>query len=84
MKVQVKKIHNKDGQETGAILIAIANKPITPLRKSNIEFHLKKYIFNKLYPNEDISLYSEINFDTASVFVIRNMNNLPDTTIDME
>ena len=74
----IKKIYNQEGMEIGAIIFAILHTPIDIQQKTNIENYLKQHAFNVLYPGEGINIYSDIHVDTASITVIRNINQLPD------
>lgn len=83
MKVFVKKIYDQNQRETGSIISAMTDKLVTKhSEKRRIERLLEDYAFSVLYPYEGLNLYSDINIDTVSITVIRNINNLPYKDID--
>jgi|GEM_PF-922466 len=81
-KLFIKKIYDKNANETGAIISALTNKRIDKLEKQNIENRIKNYAFTVLYPREGLNIYSDVNSDTASITAIKGINNLPYQDID--
>lgn len=81
-KLFIKKIHDKDGKETGAIISALTNHMIDINEKRRIERIMEDYAFTVLYPNEGLNIYSDVNFDTASLTIIKGINNLSDQDIN--
>ena len=69
--------------ETGAILNGTPNTPLNAGQKSIIESHLEQYAMNVLYPNEALNIYKDIHNNTASLVVIRDVNNIPGITVDV-
>jgi hypothetical protein len=57
-KLFIKKIHDKDGKETGAIISALTNKMLDINEKRRIERIMEDYAFTVLYPNEGLNIYS--------------------------
>jgi len=83
LKIFIKKIYDENGKETGSIISAITDKLITNYQeKRNIERLLEDYAFTVLYPYEGLNLYTDINTDTISITVIRNINDLKYRDID--
>ena len=80
----VKKIYDQDSSETGAIISALTNKPISKFEKEKIEKLIQQYALTVLYPHEGINLFSSIYNDTASMTIIRGINNLPSENIEGE
>ena len=78
----IRKVFNKEGNETGAIITGFTNSMIRRNEKLRIEQVMQHYAFHVLYPNEGLNLYSCIHDDTASISVIRNINNLPSEDIN--
>jgi len=77
LKLVIYKLFDKKGQETGSIISAFIPFPINLYEKNIVERHLELYAFNNLYPNIGLNLFKEINDDTASLTVIKGINNLP-------
>jgi len=83
LKIFIKKIYDENGKETGSIISAMTDKLITDYQeKRNIERLLEDYAFTVLYPYEGLNLYTDINTDTISITVIRNINDLKYRDID--
>lgn len=76
IKLVIKKLFNKQGTETGAIITAFIPYKLNLYEKNIIEQQLKLYAFNNLYPSEPINIYNSINEDIASVTIIRGINEL--------
>ena len=76
MNIIIREIFNSNGKVTGAILIAVFNGATTVQQKFNLESRMIDYAFNVLYPNQGINIYREINSDTPSITVIKEINNL--------
>jgi len=83
MKVNVKKIYNGSQKETGAILSAIIGVPTNVQQKIAIENQLIQYGFDHLYPNEGLNIFRDMYVDTPSVTIIRDINNIDDTEIEI-
>ena len=83
MKVIIKKLNNNNGQETGAILTAFVGYATTLAQKNSIEKQLTDYAFGVLYPSQLLGIYSDVNSDSPAITVIRDINNLPYTEIDL-
>ena len=81
MSVTIKRLYNQQGQETGAILCAIFATAITLQQKIAVEGELINYAFNTLYPGQGINIYREMYHDTASIVIIKNINDLPSQII---
>lgn len=77
LKLVIRKLYNHSGNETGAIISAFIPFPINLYEKNIIERQLQLYAFNKLYPRTGLNLFQEIHDDTASLTVIKSINNLP-------
>jgi len=83
LKIFIKKIYDDKNRETGSIISAITDRLITNYNeKRSIERHLEDYAFTVLYPYEGLNLYTDINTDTISITVIRNINDLKYRDID--
>jgi len=78
----IKKLYNQDKKEIGSVLLSIMNAPIDAQKKKDIENELKQYAVDVLYPNEGLSIYSDISIDIPSIIVIRNINSLPNEYVD--
>lgn len=76
-KAFIRKVFNQKGNETGSVISAMTNVMINREEKLRIEKILEHYAFQVLYPNEGINIFSSIHNDTASISVIRDINNLP-------
>lgn len=76
-KAFIRKVFNQKGQETGSVISAITNDMISRSEKLRIEKILEHYAFQVLYPSEGLNIYSSIYDDTASISIIRDINNLP-------
>jgi len=76
-RIFIKKIFGVNGLETGSIVTALTHKQINREEKFKMEKHIEHYAFNVLYPGEGLNLYSNIESDTASIVVIKGINNLP-------
>ena len=84
MQVIIKRIFNKSTQqETGAILTAFIQKIPDKEQKLVIEQFLIQYAFDKLYPNEGLNFYSNIEVDTPSIVVIKGIDNFNHEIIDI-
>lgn len=81
-KVFMKKLFNERGFETGVIISAILNKALDEKNKKRIERKMEDYAFSVLYPGEGLNVYSNTYIDTASITVIKNINNLPTKDIE--
>lgn len=83
LKIFIKKLYDEKGRETGSIISAITDRLITNYNeKRSIERNLEDYAFTTLYPYEGLNLYTDINTDTISITVIRNINDLKYRDID--
>jgi len=71
-------------QETGAILTAELDHIPNENEKLSIEQTLIQYAFDRLYPQEGLSFYSNIEVDTPSIVVIRNINDIKPEMTDIE
>lgn len=76
-KAFIRKVFNQRGNETGSVVTAMTNEMINREEKLRIEKILEHYALQVLYPNEGINIFSSIHNDTASISVIRDINNLP-------
>jgi hypothetical protein len=83
MRVSIKKVYNTTGQETGSILSSSFGHSINVQQKIAIENQLIQYGFDNLYPGEGLNIFREMHSDTASVIIIRNINNLPETIVNI-
>ena len=81
MNIIIREIFNSNGKVTGAILIAVFNGATTVQQKFNLESIMIDYAFNVLYPKQGINIYREINSDTPSITVIKEINNLADKQV---
>jgi hypothetical protein len=77
MKVIIKKLHNNEGQETGAILSAIVRHATNVHQKIALENKLIDYAFEYLYPGQGLNIYRDMYPDTPSITVIMDINKLP-------
>lgn len=77
LKLIIRKLFDQNGNEIGAIITAFIPFPINLYEKNIIERHLELYAFNNLYPSTGLNLFKEIHDDTASLTIIRGINNLP-------
>jgi hypothetical protein len=77
IRVFIKKIYDENRVETGSIISALLTSHIGQTEKKRIENLMENYAFSVLYPGQGLNLYSEVNDDTASLTVIKNINNLP-------
>lgn len=85
MEVIVKRINSpQNNQETGAILTAITDKIPEGNQKSTIEQALIQYAFDNIYPGEGLNFYSNIENDTISIVVVRDINNIESESIKIE
>ena len=83
LKIFIKKVYDENGNETGSIISAITDKLITVHNeKRRIESLLEDYAFTVLYPYEGLNLYTNVQVDTVSITVIKNINDLPYKDID--
>lgn len=76
-KIFMKKMFNERNKETGVIISAIAEYAINEQSKKRIEKRMENYAFSVLYPGEGLNVYSNTYNDTASIIVVKNINNLP-------
>jgi hypothetical protein len=81
-KTFIKKIYNKNGIETGAIISGYTLTRIDKREKNRIEKIMERYASQVLYPREGLSIYSSIYNDTVSITVIRDINKLTSKDID--
>jgi hypothetical protein len=84
MKVSVKKIYNDRGEETGAVLSSGFDIKIDAVKKERIESQLILYAFNVLYKQETLIIYHERHLDTASVIVLRKVNDLDESVVSID
>lgn len=77
LKLVIRKLYNEKGKETGAIISAFIPFPINLYEKNIVERQLELYAFNNLYPQTGLNLFKEIHDDTASLTVIKGINDLP-------
>ena len=80
----IKHLYDQNGKETGAIISALTNKLINREEKERIEKLIENYAFTVLYPTEGLNLFSEIHGDTASMTIIKGLNNMPFENLDGE
>lgn len=78
MKISIRRLFSQNGNETGANLSVVFGGPTNIEQKEQIESNLIQFAFEVLYPGEILNIYKEINEDTPSITVIKNINNLPD------
>ena len=83
-KLFINRIFDHKGNETGAIISALTNKLINASEKQFIEGRIENYAFTVLYPGEGLNVYSSVYQDTASLTIIKGINNLPSKDINME
>ena len=76
MKVNKRKLLDKSGNETGAVLTVNLNQPSTLSQKLAIENQLIDFAFNQLYPNQGLNIYRDMYPDTPSITVIKSINQL--------
>lgn len=76
IKMIIQKLHNSAGQETGSILSAVITFPLNLFEKNILERQLELYAFNNLYQGSGLNIYTNINTDTASLIIIKDINNL--------
>jgi len=81
MKVFIKRLFDKNGTETGAILNVVFGEPTAIQQKNIIESRLIQYAFDKLYPGEGLNIYRDMYIDTPSTTVIKNINDLSEQNI---
>ena len=79
----IKKLYDKLGNETGSIVTAMPNAHILRPKKIIIERALQNYAFDVLYPNEGLNFYSNTEDDTASLLIIRGINEMPSEMNDI-
>lgn len=77
LRLIVRKIFNQSGAETGVIITAFLPFIPTLYEKNIVERHLELYVFNNIYQHTGLNIYKEINDDTASLTIIKDINNLP-------
>jgi hypothetical protein len=77
LRLIVRKIFNQSGAETGVVITAFLPFIPTLYEKNIVERHLELYAFNNIYPQTGLNIYKEINDDTASLTIIKDINNLP-------
>jgi hypothetical protein len=83
MKVIVRKICNEKGIETGSILTAQAERQTNLQEKYAIENRLIQFAFDQLYPGQGLNIYRDMYVDTPSVTIIKGINELPQTSINL-
>jgi hypothetical protein len=83
-KLFIKRIYDKNSKETGAVISALTDRLLDRQEKERIEKIIEQYAFTVLYPREGLNMYSDTNFDTASMTIIKGINNLPYENIDGE
>jgi hypothetical protein len=83
MRVVIRKIFNDRGIETGSILTAHAERQTNLQEKYAIENRLIQYAFDQLYPGQGLNIYRDMYVDTPSVTIIKGINDLPQTMIDI-
>ena len=84
MKVSIKRIFNDRGEETGAVLSSGFDIKIDAVKKERIESQLILYAFNDLYRQETLIIYHERHLDTASVIVVRKVNDLDESLVNID
>jgi hypothetical protein len=85
MKIIIKRVFNPTtNQETGAVITAAINEIPETHQKRTIEQFLIQYAFDKLYPNEGLNFYSNIENDTVSIVVVRDINSIAYEEIELE
>jgi hypothetical protein len=70
--------------ETGAILTAFVNEIPETHQKNTIEQTMIQYAFDKLYPKEGLNFYSNIENDTVSIVVVKDINNIEYEEIELD
>lgn len=81
--VTVKRLYSESRIETGCILSTLIPINITIYEKNLIEKRLELYAFNQLYPNTGINIFKSIYNDTASLVIIKNINELSNEDIKL-
>ncbi len=81
MNVLIQRLYDPSGQETGAILSAVVGAPTTIQQKYFLENQLVQYAFDSFYPGQGLILHRDLNNDTPSITVIKNIDALPQQTI---
>ncbi|UUC43946.1 DUF5958 family protein [Flavobacterium cerinum] len=82
-RVILKKIYNSQAIETGTIMTALIEFSITLYEKNLIEKRLELYAFNNLYPQKGLNIYKSIYSDTASLIIIKGINDLAFENINL-
>ncbi len=83
IQIFIKKIYDKQGEETGAIISAMTSSKVDINEKKKIEKIIENYAFDVLYPNEGLSIYSNIYSDTVSITIIKDINDIPSQDISV-
>lgn len=83
MNITIKKLFNKEGQEIGAILRTIHNRPVDTQQKHFMESQLIQYGFDNLYPEEGLSIFRDLYVDTPSVALIKNIEGLSEIQVSI-
>ena len=81
MKVNVKRLFNQKGVETGAILSITVGGTTNIQQKYAFESQLIQYGFDILYPGEGLNIFRDMYIDTPSVTIIKNINDIDGTEV---
>lgn len=81
MKIFIKRLLDKNGKETGAILSVVFGAPTNIQQKNIIENKLIQYAFDTLYPSEGLNIYRDIYINTPSITMIKNIDNLTEENL---
>ena len=82
-KVILKKLFDENSKETGCVMSAILPISISLYEKNLIEKRLELYAFNNLYPSQGLNIYKSVYNDTASLIIIKGLNELSSNSIDL-
>ncbi len=83
MEASVKKIHNVNGQEIGSIITPLFDRAVIPEEKSRIDKLIVDYAHEILYPGFGLSIFAEVNQDLPSVAIIKDINAIDSTRINI-
>lgn len=83
MNIRIKRLFSQDGREIGCVLTAVLGRGCTPQEKQQTEARMEQYARNVLYPNQGLHVYSETHQDLPSIVVIRDINNLPEESVNI-
>lgn len=77
MQITIRKLYNRSGTETGAMLCAPKEHTPDLQRKLLLEGQLIQYCVKQLYPNEKLNVFRDTYMGVPAITVIKEETQMP-------